>query len=113
MPRWHNCNGDPTEAGRRLVLAPSARRHGAGRCPQHKCDTQHSERQAMAIRLRTLVVALTLLGSLTAAVAVEVQIRGLTEQTAVRADSPRARAYLTGTCQQKRASMHCHLHQIE
>jgi hypothetical protein len=47
------------------------------------------------------------------AVAEEVKIMGLTDTNPSIVDGNRSLAYLTGSCQQKKASMKCQLHQIE
>jgi hypothetical protein len=48
-----------------------------------------------------------------AASAEDVKIMGLMETNAVRSDSQRPLAYLTGRCQQKHKRMKCHLNEIE
>ena len=69
--------------------------------------------QTLARSLRVLAVtALACLGVVTTAIAADVQVRGLTAQTAAGADGTRARTYLTGTCQPKKTTMQCHLHAI-
>ena len=65
--------------------------------------------------IRSLAVAsLTFFLVLMAAAGAEdVKIMGLMDTNAVRSDSRRPLAYLTGSCQQKHKRMKCHLNEIE
>jgi hypothetical protein len=54
-----------------------------------------------------------LLAVITAAVAEDIKIMGLTEKNPAIVDGNRALAYLTGSCQKKQSSMECHLNRIE
>jgi hypothetical protein len=62
---------------------------------------------------RALSVASLLLLVIRFASAEDVKIMGLMETHAVRADSTRPLAYLTGMCQKKPKRMKCHLNEIE
>ena len=53
-----------------------------------------------------------LLAVITAAVAEDIKIMGLTEKNPARVDGNRSLNTLTGSCQNKQSSMACHLHQI-
>jgi hypothetical protein len=64
--------------------------------------------RALAVASLTFFLVL-----MAAAGAEDVKIMGLMDTNAVRSDSQRPLAYLTGSCQQKHKRMKCHLNEIE
>ena len=67
----------------------------------------------MDIRVLAVASLTFFLVLMAAAGAEDVKIMGLMDTNAVRSDSQRSLAYLTGSCQQKHKRMKCHLNEIE
>jgi len=65
----------------------------------------------MDIRVLAVASLTFFLVLMAAAGAEDVKIMGLMDTNAVRSDSQRSLAYLTGSCQQKHKRMKCHLNE--